>query len=168
MANLFDKMFGRTPKGSGSIAKDRLQVVLIHDRFNLPPEKLREMKEEILAVISKYVAVDRESVDIALEQRDRSSSKIRAEIPFSANRHADPDEDVPDSVKGSNMPEFLGSIAVTAAPPAPEIGAPAPAPAKPAPTPTESAPDTPTPAPTDSPSASADAGSSDGGSSTSD
>ncbi len=120
MANLFDKMFGRTPKGTSTTAKDRLQVVLIHDRFNLPPEKLREMKEEILAVISKYVSVDRESVDIALEQRDRSSSKIRAEIPFSPNRHTDPDEDVPDNIKASNLPEFLGSLPVVIPTPTPE------------------------------------------------
>jgi len=82
MSNFFDRMLGRnTSKGSGSTAKDRLQFVLVHDRINLPPEKLREMKEEILAVISKYVSVDRERVDIALEQRERNS-KIVAEIPF--------------------------------------------------------------------------------------
>lgn len=82
MSNFFDRMLGRnTSKGSGSTAKDRLQFVLVHDRINLPPEKLREMKEEILAVISKYVSVDRERVDIALEQRERNS-KIIAEIPF--------------------------------------------------------------------------------------
>lgn len=104
MTNFFDKMLGRTSKGSGSTAKDRLQVVLIHDRFNLPPEKLREMKEEILAVISKYVAVDRDSVDIALEQRDRTSSKIRADIPLTPTRRvADPDEDVPDFVTAATL-----------------------------------------------------------------
>lgn len=104
MANFFDKMLGRGTKGSGSTAKERLQVVLIHDRFNLPPEKLREMKEEILAVISKYVAVDRDSVDISLEQRDRTSSKIRAEIPLTPTRRvADPDEDVPDFVTAATL-----------------------------------------------------------------
>lgn len=67
------------------MAKDRLQFVLVHDRINLPPERLKEMKEEILAVISKYVAVDKDRVDIALEQRDRSS-KIVAEFPFTQDR----------------------------------------------------------------------------------
>lgn len=85
MSNFFDRMLGRSaPKGSSSTAKDRLQFVLVHDRINLPPDKLREMKEEILAVISKYVSVDRERVDIALEQRERNS-KLVAEIPFSRN-----------------------------------------------------------------------------------
>lgn len=121
MSSLFDRMFGKPAKGSGSTAKDRLQVVLIHDRFNLPPEKLREMKEEILAVISKYVAVDRESVDIALEQRDRMNSKIRAEIPFSPSRATvDPDENVPDHVKATNLPEFLASVTLPTAPTTPD------------------------------------------------
>jgi cell division topological specificity factor len=104
MSNFFERMLGRTSKGSGNTAKERLQVVLTYDRFNLPPEKMREMKEEIMAVISKYVEIDRESVDIALEQRDRNNSKIRAEIPFTPGRRmTDPDEDVPDFVKASNL-----------------------------------------------------------------
>lgn len=85
MSNFIDRMFGRN-KGSGATAKDRLQFLLIHDRINLPPEQIREMKEEILRVISKYVSVDPESVDIALEQRDRNDSRIIAEIPFSGRQ----------------------------------------------------------------------------------
>jgi len=81
MSSFFDRMLGRNPKGSSSTAKDRLQFVLVHDRINLPPERMQEMKEEILAVISKYVPVDTNSVDIALEQRDRNNSALVAEIP---------------------------------------------------------------------------------------
>jgi len=89
MSNFFDRMLGRSSaKGSSNTAKNRLQFVLVHDRINLPPDKLREMKEEILAVISKYVSVDRERVDIALEQRERNS-KLVAEIPFSRNMLVD-------------------------------------------------------------------------------
>jgi|SRR5687768_13810575 cell division topological specificity factor MinE len=83
MANFFDRMLGRQPKeGSGSMARDRLQLVLVHDRINLPPERLRELKEELLAVIARYVPVDGSTVDISLVQPDRNSSKIVAEIPF--------------------------------------------------------------------------------------
>ena len=85
MPSLFDRVFGRsTPPGSkksGNMAKERLQFVLIHDRIHLPPEKLDAMKQEILAVISKYVSIDNDHVDIALQQRDRNSLLI-AEIPF--------------------------------------------------------------------------------------
>lgn len=96
MASFFDRMFGRNREGSSATAKDRLRFVLQYDRINIPPEKMEQMKREILEVISKYVAIDREKVDIALEQRDRDHTKIVAEIPFAKDRvlqiGATPDE----------------------------------------------------------------------------
>jgi cell division topological specificity factor len=83
MSGFLDRMFGRSKESSAVTAKERLQFVLVHDRINISPEKLKAMKEEILAVISKYVAVSSEEVDIALEQRDRNQNKLIAEIPFS-------------------------------------------------------------------------------------
>ena len=85
MASFFDRMFGRNKQGSGATAKDRLRFVLQYDRINIPPEQMEAMKREILEVISKYVAVDSERVDIALEQRDREHSTIVAEIPFTGD-----------------------------------------------------------------------------------
>lgn len=93
MSSLFDRMMGRSGKSSSAQAKDRLQFVLVHDRINLPPEKLNEMKEEILAVISRYVSVERESVEIALEQRSRTENKIVAQIPFVGKNPLDGDGD---------------------------------------------------------------------------
>jgi len=86
MASFFDRMFGRNREGSSATAKDRLRFVLQYDRINIPPEKMEEMKREILEVISKYVQIDREKVDIALEQRDRDHTKIVAEIPFAKDQ----------------------------------------------------------------------------------
>lgn len=95
MAGFFDRMLGRgRESGSAHQAKERLQFVLVHDRINLPPERLKEMKDEILAVISKYVDVDREEVDIALEQRDRHNNMLVAEIPFTKSRPMPPAEAV--------------------------------------------------------------------------
>jgi cell division topological specificity factor len=89
MVGFFERMLGRGQnKGSSATAKERLQFILVHDRINLPPEKLQAMKAEILAVISKYVSVDSENVDIALQQRDRDSL-IVAEIPFSQESDRD-------------------------------------------------------------------------------
>lgn len=93
MSGFLDRVFGRKDQGSRQTAKDRLQFVLVHDRINLPPERLAQMKEEILQVISKYVAVDADSVDIALEQSDRVNSRIVAEIPFSKATQSTSDTD---------------------------------------------------------------------------
>lgn len=94
MVSFFERMLGRSPgKGSGSKAKERLQFILVHDRINLPPERLEAMKQEILAVISKYVAIDSDNVDIALQRRDRDSLLV-AEIPFTkTNEGIDRDDD---------------------------------------------------------------------------
>ncbi|MCB9459356.1 MAG: cell division topological specificity factor MinE [Anaerolineaceae bacterium] len=82
MTNFFDRMFGKNNKpGTGATAKARLEFVLVHDRINLPPERMAAMKAEILEVIAKYVSYDHEMVDISLEQRDRSSALV-ADIPF--------------------------------------------------------------------------------------
>lgn len=100
MSGFFDRMLGRGKEtSSAGRAKERLQFVLVHDRINLPPERLKEMKEEILKVISKYVAVDGDQVDIALEQRNRHNNMLRAEIPFtkSINQPPDPTDDDDDT-----------------------------------------------------------------------
>ena len=86
MASLLSRLFGRTKKGSGATAKNRLHFVLQHDRINLPPQRMEAMKKEILAVIVKYLVVDQERVEIALEQRDRTHSKLVAEIPFAKEK----------------------------------------------------------------------------------
>jgi cell division topological specificity factor len=92
MTSFLDRLFGRgLNRGSGNTAKERLQFILVHDRINLPPERLAAMKAEILEVISKYVAVDSEHVDIFLEQRARDSL-IKAEIPFSGGMGIEQDE----------------------------------------------------------------------------
>jgi cell division topological specificity factor len=82
MPEFLDRLFGRAPaKKTGTMAKERLQFILVHDRINLPPERMEAMKKEILEVIAKYVSVDDENVDIALQRRERDSLLV-AEIPF--------------------------------------------------------------------------------------
>lgn len=85
MNSLLDRLMGRssTPS-SAKIAKERLQLVLVHDRLDLSPERIKEMKDEIIAVISKYVRIDIGNVDITIEQRQRDSWLV-ADIPISSD-----------------------------------------------------------------------------------
>lgn len=87
MPGFWERLFGRRrsqPQGTGSAksARERLQFVLLHDRISLPPDQMQAMKAEIVAVISKYVHVADDTVDIALERRDHNQNVMRAEIPF--------------------------------------------------------------------------------------
>ena len=89
MNQLLDRLMGRSnASGSAKVAKERLQFVLVHDRLDLSPEKLKELKDEILAVISKYVQIDRSNVEIAIEQRKRDNWLV-ADIPLTPDDKKD-------------------------------------------------------------------------------
>jgi cell division topological specificity factor len=82
MSNWFDRILGRLPSSAQS-AKERLQLVLIHDRTDLSPGVLETLKDEIIAVISKHVDIDAPAVSINLSQGQRESRLI-ADIPLLA------------------------------------------------------------------------------------
>ena len=73
--------FGFGHKRSAQNAKERLQLVLIHDRTNLTAAELTAMKDEILQVISRHVDFDSSAVQIELEQ-DGRSQRLVADIPL--------------------------------------------------------------------------------------
>lgn len=62
-----------TGKSSREVAKGRLHLVLAHDRTGLEGGKLEEMREEIAAVIAKYVPIDADAVEIQIETRSRAT-----------------------------------------------------------------------------------------------
>jgi len=71
-----------TPK---DVAKDRLKLILIHDRGDIPHETLEKIRMEILEVISKYIEIDSDDVEIAVsksETLDGNSPSLVANIPI--------------------------------------------------------------------------------------
>jgi len=74
MRNLFQKIgfavMGRPHGSSKEDAKQRLKVLLIHDQVDLTPAQLDAMKDEIMEVISRYVDVDQENVELRLNRED--------------------------------------------------------------------------------------------------
>jgi cell division topological specificity factor len=99
MSSFWERLFGRGEgQGTGKQAKSRLQFVLLHDRLAIAPEKMEEMKAEILDVIRKYITVDAEHFDIALQRRE-SASLLVAEIPFLRMESGEADEDSDAPVK---------------------------------------------------------------------
>ena len=57
-------------KSSGNIAKDRLKLVLVSDRANCSPEIMEQIKNDIINVISKYIEIDLEGLDIKITQTE--------------------------------------------------------------------------------------------------
>ncbi len=68
-------------KRSASSAKERLQLVLVHDRTDLTPGQLDELKDDLLKAISKYIEIDPEAVRIELE-KDGREQRLVADIPL--------------------------------------------------------------------------------------
>jgi cell division topological specificity factor len=60
-------------KPSRDVAKGRLHLVLAHDRTGLDGGRLQEMREEIAAVIAKYVPIEVDAVEIQIETRNRAT-----------------------------------------------------------------------------------------------
>lgn len=61
-------------ESTASIAKERLQILVAHDRANSRvPDYLPEMQQELLAVIRKYIAIADEQVQLNLEQQGNTS-----------------------------------------------------------------------------------------------
>ena len=68
-------------RSSAQTAKERLQLVLVHVRAGLSPNRLDALKDELIDVISRHVEIDRQSVRISLT-RDREQQRLVADIPL--------------------------------------------------------------------------------------
>lgn len=74
--SLLDLLFGKK-KTSASVAKERLQIILAHERSTLndseddgKPGWLPDLQKELLAVIAKYIEIDQDALKVHLEKRD--------------------------------------------------------------------------------------------------
>ena len=74
------KLLNRNQKTSKEIAKDRLKVVLIHDRANISPEVMQALKNDIIEVISHYMDINKNEMEISLENDDNPVALL-ANIP---------------------------------------------------------------------------------------
>lgn len=79
--SLFDRLFGK--KNSADSAKERLQLVLIHDRTDLTPAELASLRDDLIATISRHVSIEEKAVQIDVEH-DGRSQRLVADIPLKA------------------------------------------------------------------------------------
>lgn len=79
-------------KGSGEVARDRLKLLLVSDRANCSPEMMEMIKNDIIAVISKYMDIDVQGLDIQITETESESNNgvvpaLFANIPIRDMRH---------------------------------------------------------------------------------
>ena len=79
-------------KTSGDIARDRLKLLLVSDRANCSPDVMEMIKNDIIQVISKYMEIDAEGLDIQITQTESEGNNgnvpaLYANIPIKEMKH---------------------------------------------------------------------------------
>lgn len=87
LQNLYNKVLGffrqteqEETESSKDTACNRLRVVLMQDRTNLTPELMERMRKEMVELLSKYVEMDKEALELNLEQ-DGDQVALMLSIP---------------------------------------------------------------------------------------
>lgn len=76
-----NRFFGRdNADSSKNVAKERLRLVLVHDRASISPQLVEQLREDLIAVINKYMEIDQASLEVSLNRSDGSMALV-ANIP---------------------------------------------------------------------------------------
>ncbi|KYO64771.1 MULTISPECIES: cell division topological specificity factor MinE [Thermovenabulum] len=84
----FFKFFSREDVASKEIAKERLKLILVHDRANVSPKFLEMIKSQLINLISDYIEVEEEGMEVKLtrikkdEEEDTTVPALVANIPI--------------------------------------------------------------------------------------
>lgn len=80
MLEFISRMLGKESASSKTVAKERLRLVLVHDRASISPAMLNNLKEDLIKVISKYMEIDEAALEFNLLQDDNEVALV-ANIP---------------------------------------------------------------------------------------
>ncbi len=81
ITEILERLFSGQRSNSRGQVKQRLKFILAHDRAALTPKMLEDLRNEIMAVVSKYVELDEDGLDITLESDNRMTALI-ANLPI--------------------------------------------------------------------------------------
>ncbi len=80
LQKLWVRIMGRDTNQTRSLAKERLRLVLVHDRVDISPQCMDAIREEMLKVASKYMEINEQETEISL-LADNSSISLVANMP---------------------------------------------------------------------------------------
>ena len=84
--DLFGHLLGRR-NSSKAVAKERLRLVLVHDRSCASPQVLENMKNDLITVISRYLDIEQEGLDVSFTNNERQVALV-ANIPVKQIKRA--------------------------------------------------------------------------------
>ncbi|HBC91777.1 MAG TPA: cell division topological specificity factor MinE [Pelotomaculum sp.] len=79
MLDLLKRVFSRD-SGSKHVAKERLRLVLVHDRSSISPQLLETLRSELIQVISNYMDIDENGLEVSLDSSGNTVALV-ANIP---------------------------------------------------------------------------------------
>jgi cell division topological specificity factor len=72
-------------KKTASVAKERLQIILAHERSGRnasEPDYLQDMQRDLIAVISKYIKINPNDIKVMMERQDNLDVlEVKIELP---------------------------------------------------------------------------------------
>lgn len=80
MLDFLSKFFGKDTSSSKNVAKERLRLVLVHDRASVSPQVLEALKTDLIKVISNYMEIDESALEVNLDSSDDTVALV-ANIP---------------------------------------------------------------------------------------
>ncbi len=82
LKTILDWLFNIPEKGSKYSAKNRMKLMVIHDRQQMPPAQIEKMKKELLEVMSKYFDIDPDHAECIIQSNDDRSAVISTNVPL--------------------------------------------------------------------------------------
>ena len=73
---VFNWLFRANDDSARHQAKDRMRNMLVHDRLELPAGRLEILEEELIAVVSRYFDLDKDTTRFDLQQQERKAALI--------------------------------------------------------------------------------------------
>ncbi len=86
MLEFLTKLFSRDG-GSKNVAKERLRLVLVHDRTSITPQTIEALKTDMIQVISNYMDIDEKALEVSLDSSGNTVALV-ANIPVKGMKRA--------------------------------------------------------------------------------
>ncbi|MGE5405558.1 MAG: cell division topological specificity factor MinE [Candidatus Saccharibacteria bacterium] len=87
MLEFLARFLTRDRGGSKLVAKERLRLVLVHDRVSAAPQLLEALKEDLIRVIREYIEIDEGALEVSYSSMDNTVALV-ANIPVLKLRKA--------------------------------------------------------------------------------